>query len=233
MLRLVIVAALTVAVAAAVAAVYASPFLAVRRYRLVGARQLQLAGVLARAQVPADATLIRFPAEAVRDRIAQDPWVAEVTVHRRFPDTVEFDVVERTPTALVDAGGTHWLVDAQAWVLAQHSPDASVTLPVVRKAEALSPKVGSRLTSPALTNALAVLAGISGELRREVRFVDAASADETALVTKENVDILVGRAEELQKKDRIARDILAAQRGKVVFIDVRSTDRGVWRGIQR
>jgi hypothetical protein len=82
-----------------------------------------------------------------------------------------------------------------------------------------------------LTNALAVLGGVSPDLRREVRFVDAPTVDQTGLLTKENVDILFGTSDELAKKDQIARDILTKQRGKVVFIDVRSTDRGVWRGI--
>ena len=58
-----------------------------------------------------------------------------------------------------------------------------------------------------------------------------AAVDETALLTRDNVEILIGRAEEMQKKDYLARKILAAQRGKVVFIDVRSTDRPVSRGL--
>lgn len=223
--------AAVLAVVAGLIAVYRSPLLTVQRYRLVGAKHLKLAQVLARAQVPADATLVRFPSAEVRARIAQDPWVSSVTIHRRLPDTVEFDVVERTPAAQLQAGNGLWLVDREGWVLAQQSADASGALPVVRKIESLTPKVGARITSPVLQNALDVLAGVSPQLRAEVRFVDSPTVDQTGLLTKENVDILFGSAEDLAKKDKIARDILAAQRGKVVFIDVRSTDRGVWRGI--
>ncbi len=226
-----LIAVLVVAVAAGIAAVYRSPFLAVRKYRLVGAKQLTLEQVLARARVPAGVTLVRFPSQAVRERIAADPWVAEVTVHRRLPDTVEFEIVERVPVARVSAAQALWLVDGGGWVLARQSAESSAGLPVIRKVEALTPRIGARIPSPAVQNALAVLAGVSPELRREVRFVDAPTVDETGLLTNQNVDILIGPAEEIVKKDRIARDILAAQRGKVVFIDVRSTDRGVWRGI--
>ena len=41
----------------------------------------------------------------------------------------------------------------------------------------------------------------------------------------------MGAATQMDKKDFLARRILADQKGKVVFIDVRSVDRPVWRGL--
>jgi cell division septal protein FtsQ len=92
-------------------------------------------------------------------------------------------------------------------------------------------EVGKQVASPTLRNALAVLAGVAPDLATTVVAVNARTVDQTALVTKDNVEILFGSADEMPKKDVIARQILAAQRGKVVFIDVRSTDRPVSRGI--
>jgi cell division protein FtsQ len=222
---------LAVALVAGAVMLYRSELLPVRKYRLVGATQVKLDAVLRLAQVPPGATLPRFPSEEVRRRVATDPWVAEVTVHRRFPDTVEFDVVERVPVALVDAQRALWLVDGSGWVLGKRASAEASSLPVVRKVEGLAPRIGGRIASPVLQNALAVLAGVGAQTRRDVRFVDAPTAEETALVTKANVDILYGSVEDVATKDSIARGILAAQSGKVVFIDVRSTDRPVSRGL--
>jgi cell division protein FtsQ len=215
-------------------AMYRSDLLAVHRYRLVGARHLTLARVLALANVPApDATLIRFPSAAVQLRISRDPWVASVTIHRRLPDTIEFEVRERVPVALVDAGNVRWAVDASGSVIATQAASGHVSLPVVRQVTGITPAVGSRIASPSLENALAVLAGVSDVTRAMVVAINAPSVDGTALMTKDNVEILVGRAENLAEKDAIARRILASQHGKVVFIDVRSTDRPVSRGIAK
>ena len=155
------------------------------------------------------------------------------TVHRRLPDTIEFDIVERVPVALVDAREALWLVDARAaGSIEQRSAEASGALPVVREVEGLEAE-GRERSSPRRCCATPSRCspGSARSCGRMVRFVDAPSVDETALLTKDNVEILMGPAEDLGKKDAIARQILAAQRGKVVFIDVRSTDRPVSRGL--
>lgn len=192
---------------------------------------MKLAEVLKLAAIPADATLIRFPADEVRTRVMADPWIAEVTVHRRFPDTVELDVVERKPVALLDATKALWLVDTGGWVLAKQSAAASSTLPSIHQVEGVKPKVGGKLSARALSNALAVLGGITPQFRAQVRIVNAPSVDGTALLTNDNVEVLVGPAQDIAKKEVVARKILGVQRGKVVFIDVRAPDRPVSRGL--
>jgi cell division protein FtsQ len=229
--RIVLAAAAVVALVVGGVALYRSSAFAVTGYRLVGASHVKLADVLKLARVPAGATLIRFPSDEVRARVSADPWIAEVTVHRRFPDQIEFDVVERVPAALLDVSKALWVVDGGGWVVARQSANASSTLPVVRQVEGVNPKVGARLASASLNNALQVLQGISAQMRTLVRVVNAPSVDETALLTNDNVEILVGPATDLAKKEVVARKILVVQHGKVVFIDVRTPDRPVSRGL--
>jgi cell division septal protein FtsQ len=131
----------------------------------------------------------------------------------------------------VDARQELWLVDAQRYVVEKGAADASLTVPVIRDVEGFKPKAGEQSPSATLGNALAVISGVSPEMRKMVRAVTAPSVDETALLTNEGIEILVGPARELQKKDAIARRILAEQRGKVVFIDVRNTSSPVSRGL--
>jgi cell division protein FtsQ len=212
-------------------ALYRSSAFSVRKVRVVGASHLKLSDVLAVAAVPADTTLLRLPDDAIRARLLKDPWIAEAEVVKRFPDTVELHLTERRGVALVEAAGAKWLVDTDGWVLEKHSAEATSSLPVVRDIEGLKPAVGKRATVAPLANALAVLRGIGKELRGMVRVVTAPSVDETALLTKEGVEVLIGPATQLDAKDAIARKILAAQRGKVVFIDVRTIERPVSRGL--
>jgi cell division protein FtsQ len=167
----------------------------------------------------------------IQDRLKAHPWIAEATVQRSFPGTVRLTIVERQPAALVDTGEGMWLVDSSGYVMAKIRQDTTPTVAVVRDAKDFKPSVGQVTASATLLNALAVLSGISNELRAEVRTVSAPSVDETALMTKESVEVLIGAADELEKKDLIVRKILGEQRGKVVFIDVRATDRPVSRGL--
>jgi cell division protein FtsQ len=210
---------------------YRSSAFTVRNVEVVGARQTKADAVRKIAAVPRDATLLRLPSSEIHDRLVAYPWVAAATVERRFPDTVRLTITEREPVALVDAGGGLWLADASGFVIAKGPKETTSTMAVVRDVKGFVAKAGVASSSETLLNALRVLGGISKELRSEVRTVSAPSVDETGLMTKDGVEVLIGSAEELGKKDLIVRKILAEQRGKVVFVDVRTTSRPVSRGL--
>jgi cell division protein FtsQ len=214
-------------------ALYRSPLLTVTRVEVVGTLHITQDRVRALAQVPEDATLIRFPADAVAERVARDPWVASVTVSRLFPDGMRIRLTEREPVAMVDAGSTFWLVDRTGMVMAKRSVEQTATAVVVRDVPGLDPKAGRRTSSEPLMNAIAVLAGISQRLRSEIGSISAPTIDGTTLYTKDRVEIVFGDAAEARTKDALVLRILDEHRGKVVSIDVRTIDRPTWRGLPK
>jgi cell division protein FtsQ len=50
------------------------------------------------------------------------------------------------------------------------------------------------------------------------------------LVLKNDIQVFVGSSDEIAKKDLIARAILGKEK-KVVYVNVRVTDRPTWRGL--
>ena len=212
---------------------YRSPVFAIDSVDVMGAKRLTPERVREIAAVPEDATLIRLPAKEIDRRLRAEPWIAEVELHRRWPHTLLIEVVERTPAAVLDVGGsTLWLVDQQGYVLGERPADDTSPLPVIRDVPELAPKPGERLSSDVLANALRVLEGLSGQLRGQVRAISASSVDKTALYTHEDVEIFVGSSEDLARKDLVIRSILEEQRGKVVYINVRTVERPTWRGLE-
>jgi cell division protein FtsQ len=214
-------------------ALYKSPLLTVKRVEVVGTVHVTQQRVRTLALVPADATLIRFPADAVAERVARDPWVASVTVSRLFPDGMRIRVTEREPVAMVDAGSTFWLVDRTGMVMAKRSVELTASAIVVRDVPGLDPKVGRRTSSEPLMNAIAVLAGVSQRLRSEIGSISAPTIDGTTLYTRDRVEIVFGDATEARTKDALVLTILDEHRGKVVSIDVRTIDRPTWRGLPK
>ena len=73
-------------------------------------------------------------------------------------------------------------------------------------------------------------AGLSPELRGRVKSVSAATVDKTALVVAQNIQVFVGSAEDIDKKDQLIRQILAKEK-KLVYINVRVVSRPTWRGL--
>ena len=212
-------------------ALWQAPLFPVKNVTVSGNSRLSDQEVRSLAAVPADATVIKVDLGAIEKRLGTSPWIAEVTVSRAFPDALEIAVVERRAAAVIDAGGTKlWLADADGvWLELLGSQDAT-GLVTVRDIEGLAPKAGERAKSAEVKNALAVVRGLSPEMKQMLKTVSAPSVDKTALITKSDVQIMVGSAQGIAKKDRVARELLRTKKG-VVYINVRVVDRATWRGL--
>jgi cell division protein FtsQ len=231
-LRIAVVVLTVTAILVGSIALYRSQVFSIDEIQVIGTERLTADAVRGRAAVPQKATLLRYPAREIKERLLAFAWIAEAHVTRDFPHTLRIRIVERSPIAVVDTGKTFWAVDKTGMVLGEQALEETSTLPVVRDIPGLDLKPGRASTSEVLGNALAVLSGISDELRGKLRAVTAPSIDETTLLTTENVEILIGEATELETKSLRATTIMRKYAGKVVFIDVRSTERDpVWRGL--
>ena len=212
-------------------ALWRAPLFAIDNVKVTGNAHLSRDAVLQLAAVPADATLLRLPDKAIVASIETSPWIAQASVHRSFPHTLEVTVSERTPIALVDAGASgSWLVSSDGYWVAKRAKEPTGSLVPVRDAPNLHPGAGSKVSSAELNNALAVIMGISGQLRSQTKFVSAATIEKTMIVLKNDVQIFVGPSDDIAKKDVIARGILSSKKD-VVYVNVRVTDRPTWRGL--
>ena len=207
---------------------------AVRNIRVSGVSQITTETVIALAGVPPGATLIDADRRVIARRVGMNPWVASVKITRDFPHTLVLRVVERTPGAWVNTSKrAAWLVSTDGTWLRARSKADTLPLAVITDAEGLSPEVGRPAGSKEISNALAVLTGLSPRLRALVKFCSAPSVEKTALVTKTGVQIFIGPATEMKKKDAVVREILAREKGKLVYINVRTPDRPTWRGLDK
>jgi cell division protein FtsQ len=232
-LRIALVALAMIGLAVGAVALYNSNTFAIDEVQVEGLTELTAEEVVATAALPEGATLIRFPRGEMEVRLLAHPWISSAHISRRFPDALVIHVEERKPVALVDTGeAAFWLVDGASTVLGQRTPDATATASaVVRDLTDFEPVEGERSESAALKNALRVIEGLSDEMRAHVRAVSAPSVDLTTLITVDDIEILVGSAEDIDKKDAVALRIMEEQADTVVHINVRTVDRPTWRGL--
>jgi cell division protein FtsQ len=225
------VAAIVALLAWGVVAFLRAPMFAVDAVEVDGERHHDDATVLEIARIPASATLWQVPTAEIERRLEADPWISDAKIERDFPDTLRITISERVPIAVVDRGGTElWVISSDGHWLGKRSKE-DTGLVVVRGVDSAKVTPGKRTDRAELLNAVRVLEGISPELRERVESVSAPSVEETALKTTDDVEIFIGEATQLADKDRIAREILADQKG-AVYINVRVTDRPTWRGLE-
>lgn len=208
-----------------------APVFGIKTVVVTGNRHLSRAEVVRLAQIASTASLPRIDKGAIGGRIAASPWVSKVRVDRDFPSTLRLEVTERQPAAIVDAGGSRmWVVSVDGRWLGVRSADES-GVPVIVDLQQVRPLQGKPIVEPVLRNAVAVAAALGPELRAMTRTISAPSIEKTALITDGDVEVFIGEAVDMSRKDRIARAILKREKGRVVYINVRAVDSPTWRGL--
>jgi cell division protein FtsQ len=84
---------------------------------LAGNHYVEPASVLEIFAADRGHSVLRIPLEERRSQIEAIPWVAQATVRRALPNTLQVDITERTPIAFLREGSTLSLVDIHGVIL--------------------------------------------------------------------------------------------------------------------
>ena len=125
-------AASVAALWAGYARVMASDRLKVGRVQVHGSRFLSEGEVRELLGPAVGENILGLDIDSLKGRLRASPWVAEATVRRTLPDTLEVDIEERVPVALVEANGLY-LMDGEGTLIELFGPrTAGFDLPIVR-----------------------------------------------------------------------------------------------------
>ena len=138
-----------------------TPYLAIRNINVSGAYRVGKDEVVELSGLREGGNILSFKAGQVIDSIKSNPWVESVEVRRRFLNTVDIEIKERSPLALVRLDDMY-LVDASGAVFKKFSHEDGVDLPVVTGLSADALGNGNSPQESALRELMRVLSYRSG-----------------------------------------------------------------------
>lgn len=186
-------------VAGAVWLVYFSRYVTVRETAVAGNRTVKLDRIEYAADVPTGTPLARVDLDAIRARVESIPAVRRVEVSRRWPHTVQVDVTERTPVAVIDQGAGLRALDTEGVLFGSYSQRPR-GLPLVR--------TPAGVESEALVEGARVIEALPDEVARRVEVVEVSSVDEIELVLGNGRRVLWGSAEDSDQKAEVLAVLL-------------------------
>jgi cell division protein FtsQ len=98
---------------------------------LSGERHVSREEVLAAAGVTGTASLLFFDVEAARDRLKSNPWIADATVLKLYPDRLQIGIKEREALALWQQAGRVSVIAGDGTVLEPYVNPRLLRLPLV------------------------------------------------------------------------------------------------------
>ncbi len=172
----------------------------VRGVEVVGTHEIPPDAVREAAAIEPGTPMVALDTDEVAQRVAALRRVAEVTVSRSFPTTVEIRVTERTPVAVVSGTeGTH-LVDRTGldYATVKARPGGLPVLRVIKVAP----------DDPPTRAAVTVLGAIPDQLRERVVEISARSPGDVRLKLRNGKVIKWGDAEDNERKSAVLAPLL-------------------------
>jgi cell division protein FtsQ len=115
----------------AVQAVTARTGFAIDQLHVTGHRETSEIDIIDRLELDGWTSLVGFDASAARERIAQLPWVAGVSVRKVYPDALEVKINERKPFAIWQHGNSLSVVEESGNVIAEFTGGRLSSLPLL------------------------------------------------------------------------------------------------------
>jgi cell division protein FtsQ len=227
----VIVGVLTGAGSWAAGAAAGLPWLRVQHIRVHGNQRVHAGEVAALLEGMKGQSLLAVDLERWRSRLFASAWVADATLRRRLPGTIDVELRERLPMGLARAGTDLFLVDAAGTVIDEYGPRyADCDLPIIDGIVVVPvsvPPVIDRLRGQLVSRLMAELR-TRPELAGRVSQIDAGNVHDVHVIL--DGDPAVVRLGETQFVERLESyvNLQAALREQVPdidYVDVRFGER--------
>ncbi len=150
--------------------------------------------------------------EVAEKLLSEYPYIEQIKIRRRLPDTFLFEITERVAAAYVVSDGNCWLIDNNAHILERIAPDAEIKVPKISGCEVMTPFAGSPLVLknedqlPVLREVLTSLRYT--EMTESISRVEIDKLYDIKLVYGDRFLIVLGDASELAKKIEMLRAVI-------------------------
>lgn len=233
-LRIVAAIAVVVAVIFGSIFVYRSDLFHVNNVQVNGVSHLTSQEITNIAAVSDDSTLLRLDAGGIIARLEDNAWVQKASIHRVFPDTIEIDITERVPGAVVYISDKSvWVISSDgSWLSAATNEDQETAMKIIDVSTSLpAPISGTMCTDGGINNALSILDAISDDLRSRIVSISAESSIKTSLNLEDGVTVAFGDSSDAELKEAAINSLLSQYQGKIAYINVRVPTRPTYRMI--
>jgi cell division protein FtsQ len=213
------VIAVVVLAGAAVGTLY-SPLFDVDHLDIEGVRHLDPATVAKASGLRVGQQLIDLDTTTAEHALARVSWVRRVTVTRRWPDTVEIRIGERTGVAIAAVGGDRLLVVTADGVVAGPAGPLDASLHAVTVDPAVHVAVGRPLPAR-VAGAIEMVGALPEPIASNATGSSVTASGEVAVSLRGGATLKLGNSDDVDQKFIAAQSLLG---GSVVLSCLRTAD---------
>jgi cell division protein FtsQ len=191
------------------------------------------------AGVTAGTTLLNYDEATIVSNLKRNPWIADVSISRVFPDRLRISVTERTIGAYVmmNSGSVIWcLGNDDVWIepvkipVAEGQSIVETALAVAMERNALlisdvpqtvSPVEGGPADDEVFVAIRSYRDELSPDLWNQIVSINASSVEGISCLLKSGVELSLGAPTSIQAKETVIEQLMAKYPNRLTYINVR------------
>lgn len=199
-----------------------SPLFTLQRLTVNGNSYLKPDEIMQIAHVYHGEPLYQLETAEVTQHLLRDLRIESATVHRRLPDTLEIDIVERRPIATVACDLGYLDLDRHGKVIACYRGLKSMAIPVITGVTLHDLYIGDDNRDAQVASALELLAGLDESALNQISELSLTDPQAVALYTTSAVQIKIGDFSRLDEKIKLIAGFLKElpeSKHKIEYVD--------------
>lgn len=196
----------------------------VSQIKVAGNDTLSSDRIIAASGINPGENIFKLDLKASSLKLKSNPFIKKAELTRKLPDTVEIQLEERRPRAVLPFEGGFVQVDEEGVCLQKGSLGTS-SLPVITGVKFMTPAPGGQIQSEALQKALTVVKELPGGLIPMLSEIHV-QGDQIIVYTLEGIQCRLGTASDAQQKGEVLMKVLneLKEKGKKIqYIDLSYT----------
>lgn len=207
-----VVVAVPLAAGAAYRYVTRLSFFSITDVRVSGLRYVRKDDFIKYIGDPRGASVLRYDMGRALNRASGHPWIKSAVIRREFPDTVRFEVVERTPAAVAEtAREQNFLIDTEGYAVSAVTGPGWEFLPVIEYRPAKGPGLLDEKYADGFRDALELLKVVRSDPAERLSSARLTIAEDgTACLVYSGALVKVGDGgygEKVRRLSEVARDL--------------------------
>lgn len=199
----------------------------VRNVVVKGDNNLDAAYIRRESGVDSYKNLITLPVGRIESNLKQDPWIEDVKISRRLLHTVNIEVRERQPIAVIDFNGAGFLVDGNSYVIKKVNLTEYKSIVRIYGGNTSVPMVGCALDQRKIKECVAVMSKMPAELRGPIALANPFDGRGQVFVCRSGFKIIYGTISDTEKKNEVMEAIMLdikSNHRRVAYLDLRVLD---------
>ncbi len=181
--------------------------------------------IISLSELKTEENIFKFYKDSVKNKIKENPYIEDVKITRKLPNTIEIDVIERNIKYSADYMGKYAYIDTKGYILeiSEDSKGLPIIQGITTKEERVVP--GNRLNDEDLRNLQDVSKILNAineiGLEEKVTSIDISNKNEYSIyLEEEKKTIYIGDNTNLTNKMLYVISILEQEKGKEGYVYV-------------